>query len=115
MPAPIQNHPRAEPSTTRESSMVIKPRVRGFMCVTAHPEGCRENVRQQIDHVTRRGTIEHGPRKVLVIGASTGYGLASRITAAIGACGATRGVFLESEGTSNRSASAGWYISADIH
>src|SRR5690625_2799996 len=115
MPAPIQNHPRPEPSTTRESSMVIKPRVRGFMCVTAHPEGCRENVRQQIDHVTRRGTIEHGPRKVLVIGASTGYGLASRITAAFGAGAATLGVFFEREGTANRPAPAGWYHSAAFH
>lgn len=95
--------------------MVIKPRVRGFMCVTAHPEGCRENVRQQIDHVTRRGTIEHGPRKVLVIGASTGYGLASRITAAFGAGAATLGVFFEREGTANRPATAGWYNSAAFH
>ena len=66
--------------------MIIKPRVRGFMCITTHPTGCAVNVRNQIDYVKQQGNIV-GPKKVLVIGASTGYGLASRITAAFGAVG----------------------------
>lgn len=75
--------------------MVIKPRVRGFICVTTHPVGCEANVKQQIDYVTEQGTIDAGPKNVLVLGASTGYGLAARITAAFG-CGAnTLGVFFE--------------------
>ena len=67
--------------------MIIKPRVRGFICVTAHPVGCEANVKEQIDYVTQHGVIEGGPKKVLVLGASTGYGLAARISAAFG-CGA---------------------------
>ncbi|MHA7151324.1 bifunctional NADH-specific enoyl-ACP reductase/trans-2-enoyl-CoA reductase, partial [Burkholderia pseudomallei] len=61
--------------------MIIKPRVRGFICVTTHPAGCAASVREQIAYVARRGPIERGPKKVLVIGASTGYGLAARIAA----------------------------------
>lgn len=95
--------------------MVIKPRVRGFMCVTAHPAGCKANVKQQIDYVRSHGPIEPGPKKVLVIGASTGYGLASRITAAFGAGAATLGVFFEKEGTEAKPATAGWYNSAAFH
>jgi enoyl-[acyl-carrier protein] reductase/trans-2-enoyl-CoA reductase (NAD+) len=64
-------------------SMLIEPKIRGFICTTAHPTGCAANVRQQIDYVKQRGKIK-GPKKVLVIGASTGYGLASRIAAAFG-------------------------------
>jgi len=79
--------------------MVIKPRVRGFLCTTAHPVGCRENVRHQIAHVKAGGPIENGPLRVLVLGASTGYGLASRITAAFGSGASTIGVFFEKEGT----------------
>jgi enoyl-[acyl-carrier protein] reductase / trans-2-enoyl-CoA reductase (NAD+) len=94
--------------------MIIKPRVRGFMCVTTHPAGCAANVRQQIEFVQRQGTIK-GPRKVLIIGASTGYGLASRITAAAGAGAATLGVFFEKEGVEGKPASAGWYNSAAFH
>ena len=75
--------------------MIIKPRVRGFLCITTHPVGCEANVRHQIDYVKSRGPIENGPKRVLVIGASTGYGLASRITAAFGAGAATLGVFFE--------------------
>lgn len=67
--------------------MIIKPRVRGFICVTTHPAGCEANVRQQIGYVKAKGPIADGPKRVLVIGASTGYGLAARITAAFG-CGA---------------------------
>ena len=71
--------------------MIIKPRVRGFMCVTTHPTGCAANVKQQIDYVKNHGPIADGPKRVLVIGASTGYGLASRITAAFGCGAATLG------------------------
>jgi enoyl-[acyl-carrier protein] reductase/trans-2-enoyl-CoA reductase (NAD+) len=95
--------------------MVIKPRVRGFMCVTTHPVGCEVNVKQQIDYVKSKGTIVNGPKKVLVIGASTGYGLASRITAAFGSGAATLGLFFEREGTEDKPGSAGWYNSAAFH
>ncbi|HTQ98702.1 MAG TPA: enoyl-ACP reductase FabV [Candidatus Acidoferrum sp.] len=94
--------------------MIIKPRVRGFMCVTTHPVGCALNVKRQIDYVKARGALV-GPKKVLVIGASTGYGLASRISAAFAAGAATLGVFFEKEGTAERPASAGWYNSAAFH
>lgn len=94
--------------------MIIKPRVRGFMCLSAHPAGCAANVSNQIDWVKQQGRLI-GPKKVLVIGASTGYGLASRITAAFGAGAATLGVFFEKEGTPERTASAGWYNSAAFH
>lgn len=94
--------------------MVIKPRVRGFMCVTTHPVGCEANVRNQIAYVRQRGPVK-GPTRVLVIGASTGYGLASRITAAFGAGAATLGVFFEKEGSDDKPASAGWYNSAAFH
>jgi enoyl-[acyl-carrier protein] reductase/trans-2-enoyl-CoA reductase (NAD+) len=94
--------------------MIIKPRVRGFMCITTHPVGCAANVRQQIDYVQQRGPVT-GPKNVLVIGASTGYGLASRITAAAGAGAATLGVFFEKEGTEDKPGSAGWYNSAAFH
>ncbi len=95
--------------------MVIKPRVRGFMCITTHPTGCAANVQRQADFVKAHGTIENGPKKVLVIGASTGYGLASRITAAFGSGAATLGVFFEKEGTDRKPGSAGWYNSAGFH
>ncbi|GAB3281461.1 enoyl-ACP reductase FabV [Parahaliea aestuarii] len=95
--------------------MIIKPRVRGFLCTTTHPVGCDANVRQQIDYVKGRGPIENGPKKVLVIGASTGYGLASRISAAFGAGAATLGIFFEKEGTEKKPGTAGWYNSAAFH
>jgi enoyl-[acyl-carrier protein] reductase/trans-2-enoyl-CoA reductase (NAD+) len=94
--------------------MIIKPRVRGFLCVTTHPTGCAANVRNQIAYVKQRGPIA-GPKKVLVIGASTGYGLASRIAAAFGARAATLGVFFEKEGAADKPGSAGWYNSAAFH
>lgn len=92
--------------------MIIEPKVRGFICVTTHPTGCEANVKRQIDYVKSQGKIENGPKKVLVIGASTGYGLASRISAAFGAGAATLGVFFEKPGTEKRPGSAGWYNSA---
>lgn len=95
--------------------MIIKPRVRGFLCITTHPEGCRENVNRQIRHVQSQGPIEGGPKRVLVLGASTGYGLASRITAAFGAGASTLGVFFEKPGTERKPGTAGWYNAAAFH
>lgn len=89
--------------------MVIKPRVRGFVCVTSHPEGCAAHIQQQIDYVKSKGPIAGGPKNVLVIGSSTGFGLASRITAAFG-CGAkTVGIFFERPSEEDRLGTAGWY------
>jgi len=91
--------------------MVIKPRVRGFVCVTAHPAGCAAHVQEQIDYVKSKGPIKNGPKKVLVIGASTGYGLSSRIGAAFGSGAATFGVFYERPSDIERPATPGWYNS----
>lgn len=89
--------------------MIIEPRIRGFICTTAHPAGCAANVRQQIDLVRSRGAIAGGPKRVLVLGCSAGYGLASRIVTTFG-CGAdTVGVSFEKEPTETKTASAGWY------
>lgn len=95
--------------------MIIKPRVRGFMCVTTHPVGCEMNVKAQIDAVEQRGAITDGPKRVLVIGSSTGYGLSSRIVAAFGCRAATLGVFFEREGSEDKPGTAGWYNSAAFH
>ncbi|MCP4791494.1 MAG: trans-2-enoyl-CoA reductase family protein [Gammaproteobacteria bacterium] len=95
--------------------MVIKPRVRGFMCITTHPTGCEANVKNQIEYVTSNGKIDNGPKKVLIIGASTGYGLASRITAAFGSGADTLGLFFEKPGTEKKPGTAGWYNSAAFH
>jgi len=92
--------------------MIIKPKTRGFICTTAHPAGCAAHVKEQIKIVQDNGQIENGPKKVLVIGSSTGYGLASRITAAFASGADTLGVFLEKAGTEKKTASAGWYNSA---
>lgn len=89
--------------------MIIKPKTRGFICTTTHPAGCEANINEQIARVKADGRIEKGPEKVLVIGASTGYGLASRITAAFGSGAATLGVFLEKPATEKKTGSAGWY------
>lgn len=89
--------------------MVIKPKVRGFICVTAHPVGCAAHVQEQIDYVKSKGAIKNGPKKVLVIGASTGYGLASRIAAAFGSGAATLGIFFERPSDEGRPATPGWY------
>lgn len=91
--------------------MIIKPKVRGFVCVTAHPEGCAAHVQEWIRHVQKQGPIGQGPKKVLVIGSSTGYGLASRITAAFGSGAATVGVFFERPSEEGRPATPGWYNS----
>ncbi len=92
--------------------MIIEPKTRGFICTTAHPVGCAANVAEQVNKVKAGGAVENGPKKVLVIGASTGYGLASRITAAFGSGAATIGIFLEKPATDKKSGSAGWYNSA---
>jgi enoyl-[acyl-carrier protein] reductase/trans-2-enoyl-CoA reductase (NAD+) len=85
------------------------------MCITTHPVGCEANVQQQIDTVRTNGEISGGPQRVLVIGASTGYGLASRITAGFGCGAATIGLFFEKEGTERKPGTAGWYNSAAYH
>lgn len=95
--------------------MIIGPRVRGFMCVTAHPAGCEANVNQQIAYVKANGPVANGPKKVLVIGASTGYGLAARITATFGCDADTLGVFFERAGTESKPGTAGWYNTAAFH
>ena len=92
--------------------MIIEPKARGFICVTTHPTGCDANVLEQINLVKKKGAVANGPKKVLVIGASTGYGLASRISAAFGSGAATLGVFFEKPGTEKRPGTAGWYNTA---
>jgi enoyl-[acyl-carrier protein] reductase / trans-2-enoyl-CoA reductase (NAD+) len=91
--------------------MIIEPRMRGFICLTAHPQGCEQNVKNQIKYIQSKGQIE-GAKKVLVIGASTGFGLASRITSAFGSNAATIGVFFEKPPLEGKTASPGWYNSA---
>ncbi|RYD37507.1 MAG: trans-2-enoyl-CoA reductase family protein [Verrucomicrobiaceae bacterium] len=92
--------------------MIVAPKIRGFICTTAHPEGCAKHVAEQIAVVKSRGIIGNGPKKVLVIGSSTGYGLSSRIAAAFGSNAATMGVFFEKPGEADRCGTAGWYNSA---
>lgn len=90
----------------------IAPKVRGFICTTAHPVGCEKNVERQIASVQSKGKLNGGPKKVLVIGASTGFGLASRINAAFGSGADTIGVSFERPAAGKRTASAGWYNTA---
>ncbi len=85
--------------------------MRGFICLTAHPKGCEQSVKNQIEYVKSKGSID-GAKKVLVIGASTGFGLASRITSAFGSNASTIGVFFEKPPTAGKTASPGWYNSA---
>ncbi|HLU17624.1 MAG TPA: enoyl-ACP reductase FabV [Edaphocola sp.] len=91
--------------------MIIEPRMRGFICLTAHPEGCKENVRRQIAYVKQQGAIAM-PKRVLVIGSSTGFGLASRIAAAYGSGAATIGVYFEKEASNGKTATPGLYNTA---
>lgn len=91
--------------------MIIEPRMRGFICLTSHPEGCEQNVKNQIEYIKSKGPIA-GAKKVLVIGASTGFGLASRISSAFGSDAATIGVFFEKPSAEGKTASPGWYNSA---
>ncbi|MEI6860538.1 MAG: enoyl-ACP reductase FabV [Shewanella sp.] len=92
--------------------MIIKPKTRGFICTTTHPIGCEANVLEQINITKARASLKNGPKKVLVIGSSSGYGLSSRIAAAFGSGAATLGVFFEKPGTERKSGTAGWYNSA---
>jgi enoyl-[acyl-carrier protein] reductase/trans-2-enoyl-CoA reductase (NAD+) len=91
--------------------MIIKPKIRGFICITAHPTGCAAHVQEQIDFVQAKGSLGDMPKRVLVIGASTGYGLASRIVPAFAGGAATIGVFFEKPSENGKPASAGWYNS----
>ena len=108
-------HARLRARFSGAFAMVIQPKVRGFLCTTTHPMGCFENVRRQARHVRSKGDIADGPKRVLVLGASTGYGLASRITAAFGAGASTIGVFFEKAGTDRKPGTAGWYNSAALN
>ncbi|MPS32112.1 MULTISPECIES: enoyl-ACP reductase FabV [unclassified Salinivibrio] len=92
--------------------MIIKPKIRGFICTTTHPVGCEANVKEQIDYTKAQGAIANAPKRVLVVGASSGYGLSSRIAAAFGGGAATIGVFFEKPGTEKKPGTAGWYNSA---
>ncbi|WP_016855118.1 enoyl-ACP reductase FabV [Halomonas smyrnensis] len=93
--------------------MIIKPKVRGFICTTTHPVGCEQNVLEQIEATRARNLDKSaGPKKVLVIGASSGYGLSARITAAFGYGADTLGVFFEKPGTEKKPGTAGWYNAA---
>ncbi len=94
--------------------MIIEPKVKGFICTTAHPDGCRENVKRQITYIqeaAKKADLTNGihPKKVLVLGASTGYGLASRIAAAYIYGAATIGVMFEKPSNGRRTATPGWY------
>ncbi len=92
--------------------MIIKPKIRGFICTTTHPVGCEENVKEQIAYTKAQGPIANAPKRVLVVGSSSGYGLSSRIAAAFGGDAATIGVFFEKPGTEKKPGTAGWYNSA---
>jgi enoyl-[acyl-carrier protein] reductase/trans-2-enoyl-CoA reductase (NAD+) len=111
-----KSHPHSTLATRASAEkprqgMVIKPKVRGFVCITSHPLGCAAHVQEQIDYVRGKGLIKDGPKSVLVIGASTGYGLASRITAAFGSGAKTLGIFFERPSEEGRPATPGWYNS----
>jgi len=95
--------------------MIIKPKVRGFICINAHPQGCAANVKAQIDFTKAQGAVSGGPKNVLVLGSSTGYGLASRITAAFGSNSKTLVVCFEKPPTETKTASAGYYNTAAFH
>jgi len=92
--------------------LIIKPKIRGFLCTAAHPVGCAAHVQEQIAYLGSQAALPGGPRKVLVIGASTGYGLAARMVAAFGYRADTTGIFFERPGTVTRTATAGWYNAA---
>lgn len=92
--------------------MIIKPKIRGFICTTTHPVGCEKNIQAQIEFTKQQGKINNGPKRVLVIGSSAGYGMSSRIAAAYGSDASTIGVFFEKPATERKPGSAGWYNSA---
>ncbi|EKO3876339.1 trans-2-enoyl-CoA reductase family protein [Vibrio metschnikovii] len=92
--------------------MIIKPKIRGFICTTTHPVGCEANVKEQIAYTKAQGSIKHAPKRVLVVGSSSGYGLSSRIAAAFAGGAATIGVFFEKPGTEKKTGTAGFYNAA---
>lgn len=92
--------------------MIIKPRIRGFICTTTHPVGCEANVKKQIEYTKAQSKIENAPKRVLVVGSSSGYGLSSRIAAAFGGGASTIGVFFEKPGTDRKPGTAGFYNAA---
>ncbi|WP_445945138.1 enoyl-ACP reductase FabV [Shewanella sp.] len=92
--------------------MIIKPKIRGFICTTTHPVGCEANVKEQIELTKAKGKIANGPKRVLVVGSSSGYGLSSRIAAAFGSDAATIGVFFEKPSSETKPGTAGWYNTA---
>ncbi|EPI8560096.1 enoyl-ACP reductase FabV [Vibrio fluvialis] len=92
--------------------MIIKPKIRGFICTTTHPVGCEANVKEQIAYTKAQGPIKNAPKRVLVVGSSSGYGLSSRIAAAFGGGAATIGVFFEKPGTDKKPGTAGFYNAA---
>ncbi len=91
------------------SRMIIEPKIRGFLCTTAHPIGCEATVQEQINYVQSHGPIPKGPKKALILGSSTGYGLSSRIAAAFGSGAGTLGLAFERPSEKGRTASPGWY------
>jgi enoyl-[acyl-carrier protein] reductase/trans-2-enoyl-CoA reductase (NAD+) len=95
--------------------MIVKPKIRGFICTNAHPVGCAANVQQQIDYVTSQGQVSNGPKNVLILGCSTGYGLATRIVSAFGAGASTLGVCFEKPPSERKTGTAGWYNTAGFH
>lgn len=95
--------------------MIIKPKVRGFICTNAHPQGCAANVQEQIAYTQTKGPVANAPKKVLVLGCSTGFGLASRITAAFGGGAATLGVCFEKPPTEDKTGTAGYYNTSAFH
>ncbi|MBY5922147.1 enoyl-ACP reductase FabV [Ferrimonas balearica] len=92
--------------------MIIKPKIRGFICTTTHPVGCEKNVRDQIAYTQSQGAIANAPKRVLVVGSSSGYGLASRVVSAFGGGAATIGVFFEKPASEKKPGTAGWYNAA---
>ena len=92
--------------------MIVQPKIKGFICTTAHPAGCARRVQDEIDYVVQKGPLTAGPKKVLVIGSSAGFGLASRIVSAFGSGAATYGVYFEKAADDGRTATAGWYNTA---
>jgi len=97
----------------KEKNVIIKPKFKGFICTTAHPTGCAHSVQEQINYVKLQQSVK-GPKNVLVIGASTGYGLASRIVSTFGSGASTIGVFFEKPAAGNKTATAGWYNTCEF-
>jgi len=96
-------------SAPHSAPMIVRPKTRGFICITAHPEGCAAHVEQWAEFIRKQGPIANAPKRVLVVGSSTGYGLASRVTAAFGGGAATFGVYFEKPSEPDRLGTAGWY------